>query len=444
MVSANSDGTSDRRCCLHCAFPGFQSIRWLVLRPVHYRLAQGVEHMRSSHFATIWLLALRLAQVIGLCASGILKVEQVNMRRTSSTDKAQVLERIVAMLHEGPGVTVQQRVKLPTLFNPRRKREIDVLITGLVAGHRVQLAIECRNVQRPIGTEEIGDFARKLEQVGLAPSQGIFVARSRFTQDALDHARSLNMKTLVFPNLTEDGLNLTVSEALQSVVFLLAEVVELNLVNDLAEPIAQIADAFMLYDQNDEPAGTIPDFVWDAWRMGNIEPVIGKHLLELKFPDQWYNLTGGKKQSIRAVGVTVQVIGLALTLRGESRSQSLAHAPDGTVDRLSTEATWQPLKGQYELRTFETPPELEEYVTSEPLLHVVTQIPLPRIQFWNMMFWPPSERVAGIIKDRMEAFQRGLGPDPRPFDFTELEGTDLSVVWEPIAREYFPDSQDAA
>jgi hypothetical protein len=61
-----------------------------------------------------------------------------------------------------------------------------------------------------------------------------------------------------------------------------------------------------------------------------------------------------------------------------------------------------------------------------------------------MMFWPPSERVAKIIKERLEAFEHGSSSDPRPFAFAELEGTDLSVVWEPIAEEYLPRSREAA
>lgn len=366
------------------------------------------------------------------------------MAPVSSTEKAKVLEQIVAMLHAGPGVTVQQRVKLPTLFNPRSRREIDVLVTGEVAGYRVQLAVECKNVKRPIGTEQIGDFARKLEQVGLAPSQGLFVTTSRFSEDALDHAQSLNMKALIFPDLTDDGLNLVVSEAFQSIVFLLPEVVEVNMVNDIEGPIADDGDAFLLYDPDETPAGTIPDFVWNAWRRGEIERTIGQHLISMQFPEGWYNLIGGQKQYVQAIGIMVRVLGLALALPGESRRTSLVNARDHSLDRVSAEATWRPPQGLYELRTFETTSDLDEYVRAHPWLHIVTQIPLPRIRFWNMMFWPPSERVATIMKERMEALREGRGPDPRPFDFTELEGTDLSVVWEPIASEYLMDGHDAA
>lgn len=175
------------------------------------------------------------------------------MVNSSTTEKGKLLERLVAMLHEGPGVTVQQRVKLPTRYNPKHKREVDVLVTGAVAGHRVQLAIECRNLRRPVTTQQIGDFAAKLNQLGMAPSQGLFVTTSSFTQDALDHARSLGMRALVFPDLTEDGLNVTVSEALQAIVFLLPEVVARYVVDGTEVPGDQIGDSFMLYDQNDFP-----------------------------------------------------------------------------------------------------------------------------------------------------------------------------------------------
>ena len=36
------------------------------------------------------------------------------------------------------------------------------------------------------------------------------------------------------------------------------------------------------------------------------------------------------------------------------------------------------------------------------------------------------------MRDRVNAFLRGEGPDPRSLPFEAYEGTDLSTVWEPI------------
>ena len=54
--------------------------------------------------------------------------------RPSSNDKGNVVERIVAMMHEEPGVQVRRDVKLPAKNNSSRRRQYDVLLIGNVAG----------------------------------------------------------------------------------------------------------------------------------------------------------------------------------------------------------------------------------------------------------------------------------------------------------------------
>ncbi len=123
---------------------------------------------------------------------------------------------------------------------------------------------------------------------------------------------------------------------------------------------------------------------------------------------------------------------------------SLVNAADGTIDRFDAQATWKAGEERYSLRTFTSEAGLEEFLSSERRSHLITRWWLPRIRFWNMMYWPPSQRVADIIKDRMEAFQRGLIPDPRPFNFAELEGSDLGAAWEPISSDYSVGTDEAA
>lgn len=85
---------------------------------------------------------------------------------------------------------------------------------------------------------------------------------------------------------------------------------------------------------------------------------------------------------------------------------------------------------------FSSEAALTHYLTRRGLLHVAHRVKSPRIIFWGMMFWPPSQRVTDIIADRMKAFARKEIPDPRPFSFEQLEGKDLSAAWEPITEEY--------
>ena len=65
-------------------------------------------------------------------------------------DKGILLEQIVSMLHKTEGVKVETNVFLPPKSGDQsRKREIDVLLTGNVAGHPVRLCIQCRNYCNP-------------------------------------------------------------------------------------------------------------------------------------------------------------------------------------------------------------------------------------------------------------------------------------------------------
>jgi len=51
------------------------------------------------------------------------------------------LERIVALLHDLPGIKIQTKVKLPSIRSgSKRKREIDILLTSSVAGYPVRIA----------------------------------------------------------------------------------------------------------------------------------------------------------------------------------------------------------------------------------------------------------------------------------------------------------------
>src|SRR5690349_377668 len=93
-----------------------------------------------------------------------------NSTKTASSNdtKGRIVEQIAANMHDLPGVKVEQRVKLPSILSKgKREREIDVLLTGDVAGYAIQLAIECKNEGTPIKPEKIDAFVGKLQDVGI-------------------------------------------------------------------------------------------------------------------------------------------------------------------------------------------------------------------------------------------------------------------------------------
>ena len=87
----------------------------------------------------------------------------------ASKEKGDVLERVVAIMHEAPGVEVRRDVLLPAKNDSSRWRQFDVLLVGNVAGHQTVLAVECKNHKRRKDVGDVGRFRDHLEDVGLAP-----------------------------------------------------------------------------------------------------------------------------------------------------------------------------------------------------------------------------------------------------------------------------------
>jgi hypothetical protein len=133
--------------------------------------------------------------------------------------KGDILENLVAMMHEVPGVLVEKRKKLPVLVSDmrrRRRREIDVLITANLAGYPVRLGIGCKNEAKPLDTAAVDNFVRILTETGLPVQLGILVSAKGYTKDALDAAKVAGIRTLVFEGLSADRLEQEINAALQS------------------------------------------------------------------------------------------------------------------------------------------------------------------------------------------------------------------------------------
>jgi hypothetical protein len=112
----------------------------------------------------------------------------------------------------------------------------------------------------------------------------------------------------------------------------------------------------------------------------------------------------------------------------------LENAITGATERERFQASFSsPLHGTHHLKTIASEEQLEQEICKPAMIAIANRIRLPRINFWNTFYWPLSKRVMKIITERMRAFEAGSLPDPRPFHILELEGADLSAVFEPIS-----------
>ena len=77
--------------------------------------------------------------------------KQTRKKPAETARNGKLVEAIVAMLHDMPGVKVERNVFLPPVHGDQtRKREIDVLLTANVADYPVRIAFSCKNESKKI------------------------------------------------------------------------------------------------------------------------------------------------------------------------------------------------------------------------------------------------------------------------------------------------------
>ena len=339
-------------------------------------------------------------------------------------------------MHDSPNVKVQRREFLEPVCGGSRKREIDVLLTSSVAGYPVRVAIECKNEAEKIGSTKIDAFVGKLKDLGIPSSLGIYVSVNGYTLGAIDRARKAGIRTLVLTGLTKDRLSAEVERAFQSMVYLFAEISQLQA--ERAEHEITTVDGFLglcsYYDVNGVLQDVLPDIVWRAWMKGSISSEVGKHELRFELPEGWHNIVEGKMVPARPLTTVIRVVGFVITFSGEARQHTLLDAENESTERWLTDLAFDgSLEPSYPMRTFGTEEELREYLEKQDSAKMVGRLRLPRIKV-GAMYWPASERTTKKLAEIRKAYEAGEIPDPRPLKFAEIEGMDLNTVFEPIWR----------
>jgi hypothetical protein len=351
---------------------------------------------------------------------------------SSTVTKGRIVERIAALMHDQPGVTVQRNQYLSPVGRKGKRREIDVLITAVVAGYPVRMAIECKNEARAIDSSSIEVFAGKLQDVGIPPQHGIFVSASGYTADAVERAKTVGMRTLTLRGLRDEDLLGSISDAFQSVIYLLPQVLKVTVTNTVSptEGVGQIG-SFGFYNENGMLAAVLPDLVWRAWHACQLPAALGEHEVALPLPSNLHQEVNGRAVETFALATKIQIIGLAVTLQGKAQNYALVDAVDEAVERVLTDVSFEASSTKLPLTAFASEEQLQAFLSRPGTVRVTTRLGLPRIIYGNL-YWPPSERVVRILKEHEQELMAG---NP-VFTFQELEGTDLQTVWEPIAESH--------
>jgi tetratricopeptide (TPR) repeat protein len=361
------------------------------------------------------------------------KRKRSSSKSAANARKGKIVEAVVALMHDYSGVKVERNVRLPPVHGDQsRRREIDVLLTGYVAGYPVRIAFQCKNERKPIEPELIDAFIGELDDVGIPPQHGIFVCVNGYTRGALDRAKSKGIRTLVLKGLTKDRLASEVAEAFQFNVYLLAEVTGITIRNEVSKQ--EYEGQFLLFfDDKKRICGLLPDLIVSRWQYGDPPSTLGEYTLNLDVPQGWNQIVADKIEPVLAISARVRVRGMVITLSGKTESHALVDPVTEGIAREHVNVQFDlPPKGKkvvYPVTSIDTEEELKKFTEKRGSVRVVMRIRLPRIRCGNV-YHPLSERVARLLFEEMKKFEEGETPDPRSISFADLEGTDLSAAWE--------------
>jgi len=353
----------------------------------------------------------------------------------TSRGKGDILEDIVESMHGYPGAKIEKNVFLPAIKEPDRQREIDVLISGHVGGYPVSIAIECKNVSSPIEVKEIGEFSDKLEDVGIPVRQGVFVTSSRFRSGALSRASELGIKTLQYVNVKTD-LPGVVSKAIQSIIFTLLTITQIQVTNDQGGP-ALAGEILFFRDDDGRLKGSVPDLVWKGWLKGELEDSLGNHSFQIELPPDWHQVVRGKTAIVEKIVVDYQITAHVVDFHGELDQHQLVDQQSGQVSRFHLDATFDPPDGQYPVNTYATEDNLESALRKKAMLHIsLGRERLPRIR-WMSLYWPPSKRaIMELHKHVKTSLESGDDIDFSAIGIEETEGSDMNALWDPIIPDH--------
>lgn len=364
---------------------------------------------------------------------GKTKPIRTNYTRSGSTvTKGRMLEKLVASMHNFPGIKIKRNVQLPPAKGTGETREIDVLLsTEVPGGYPVRWAIECKNEKSKTTPAQIDAFYGKLHYLGIPTQNGIFVSAAGFTKAAIERALRDDIRPLIYDDVTTK-LSETLAQAVQATVYLLAHVNRIYVENFEAGPM-RAQDMAVFYDAQGKIIGNVLHSAWEAWINGVVPRTIGQHEVPFEIPEETYQKVDDHFVRVIALKIEIIVVGLVLRLPGKVSAHHLRKMPENQIDRSQIDVQFdRPSAGRQELVTVTSEEQLEKEIMRPAAIRIVRRVPLPRINFWNHAYWPPSKRVAQIIEERMRAFESGQIPDPRPFDFWELEGPDLETAFEDV------------
>jgi hypothetical protein len=299
--------------------------------------------------------------------------------------KGDLLEDLVAQMHEAQNVKIEKRIKLPVLNSTlKTKREFDVLISTEAAGYPIRLAISCKNV---------GDFCAALADVGIPAQLGILVSAVGFTKDAQESATRKGIRTLVYEGLDTSRLNASIQEAVQSVLYLLVQDITFNRFEWPPERGCgpEYSHRVKIDSMTPPSYPQMMNCIWKLWLRQEIPHQIGEHLITI-VPES--------EEHTWLVIADLKVVGLIASMLGTYSSGALVNTTNNRIERLRIDAKFNQPNGSIPLAPFISEEALGEFHSGQGF-RVTTRIAVPRLAHQSG-FWPLTMKEAQRAKRLFE------------------------------------------
>lgn len=342
-------------------------------------------------------------------------------RQSSTIDKGKIVEGLVALLHEQPGISIKRNVHLPST-DGEETREIDVLISGQLVGYPVQIAIECKNYNREIGKADIDAFIGKLNDLGFPTQHGIYVCTSRYTKGAIKRAKNAGVKTFKLDGLTKDRLSAAIYDALQSIIYLLPTMASLSFFNDANDAPDMSPQEMGTFVNESSESFIIFDLIWQNWCKRKYPMSIGKHSFEVKIPAGYTQIYQGKRLGSVTVALTLEVIALVVQIPGKAQDVQLMNPFTSSIEKRNVNISFESESGTLAVNVFQTEESLRIFLESLPQRYSLTlgRIAIPRILTPGRVLWPPSQRYMDNINRLIK--EKGNNINIQELDVLALQG----------------------
>lgn len=309
--------------------------------------------------------------------------------------KGDLLENVVAKLPFKTGWLVKKRQRLPVLKSRiARSREIDVLYSIEVGGNRIRYAVSCKNEKGKVGVKEIGDFLTALNEVGIRPTNALFVSVKGFTKDAKDCSFTNGLQICTYSGLNRNRDAQQIATAFFRQTYYLINDFTLNVFSFVPGCASDESSHIKLdiADSEDVKERLLHE-VWKLWIGGKLPTKIGEQILHFKPKDSlhtWHAIADLKIEGYCFVKTGAFTHGV---LQDHETSEMVAGRFDAKFEEISE---------SIELRKLESEQDFGIKAATGQL-HISSKVRVPRILTHGVGFFPLTVEEAERAKFNFES-----------------------------------------